>query len=675
MSISTRTKVKPPTSISATYSIASNGSLVAKIGWTPAVSAWPNSYHVLYKGNEELISSLSATTYRDTSVVEGEDAVYAVSTVNVNEIEGAVGELAQVHIPSYPVWETGWSLTLDRSASASVVTRCQDPEDLSLTFSRIGGTAPAQVTVSAAGDVDTGSTAAGSYLLGIRASNGFLTSDTTMSLTVVVPVQQPNLPQNFNMTASGDTISLSWQAPSGGATVTDYDADYSSVGPNGPWTPLTVNGPAVFSASVSGLANGTYYGRVEAKANGISSGFVTDSCVVNVPTQTRRQPFAAATFSTGNISAQPTAISNETGRLNSGLYVRTLPTNQSGTSAISTGNGGVFGTNSIYDTHVYSSKVVSETDTNGVLRTDTVTPREPAVSNYFLGSRIYRASPHTDMGPNRHYDQLNGSTTHVDADCKPRSSFSFDNPAAYGVEWDTEYWFGWSIYAPRSHQHESFRTGGTNNGPMLFVVNPSNASATHCTLNAIVPTAAQGWRNASNNALVSATSETHWCFIFNTNANSSTEGGSSVTKISLGSMEPDLGKWTDFVFRFRWNPFSGTGSVSSGGFTFQRGQGLIQIWKSTGAVDGNGNRTISEGSPTYNYAGPCGLLPANSTARLQNQCRVYLFGLNSTITTTSRTHPVDYFFSSIRWGYATGPKVALWQPDGAMRFSDVVPSS
>jgi hypothetical protein len=279
------------------------------------------------------------------------------------------------------------------------------------------------------------------------------------------------------------------------------------------------------------------------------------------------------------------------------------------------------------------------------------------------------------MGTNKHYDGLNGSDgVHVDADCKPRCAFDFNNDAAYGFGWDTEVWFGWSIYLPRSWQHETFRTGQTSNGPMMMTINPSTASATHMTLNLIVPTAGQNWRNASNGNLVSATNETHWCIIHNLDPSSTTESGATPTKVSLGSIVPDMGKWTDLVFRLRFNPFAVAPGAPVNGYTMRGNTGLIHIWKSTGAVDGNGNRTISEANPTYQFNGPCGLRPHPSN-KLTFSSRVYMFGLNSTITTTSRTHPLWAGIDEMRWGFAEGSNVGTWQSGAATGFDDVVPNS
>jgi hypothetical protein len=241
MSLFARTKVKQPVTISATYSIVSVGVFVAKVGWTRATSAWPNSYDVIYKNGEELATDLLVTNYRDTSVSQGESLSYAVSTVNVNEIESVARASAAVRIPSYPVWQTGWSLSIDQSNTASIASRASDPDGDALTFSKVGGTVPGTVTVSSAGVVTVGSTSGGSYSLILRASDGVLSADTTVTLTVNEVVTVPNPPINFSANpASSTELDLTWQAPASGPPPTDYDLDFSLIGASGPWTPITI---------------------------------------------------------------------------------------------------------------------------------------------------------------------------------------------------------------------------------------------------------------------------------------------------------------------------------------------------------------------------------------------------------------------------------------------------
>ncbi len=61
---------------------------------------------------------------------------------------------------------------------------------------------------------------------------------------------------------------------------------------------------------------------------------------------------------------------------------------------------------------------------------------------------------------------------------------------------------------------------------------------------------------------------------------------------------PDLGKWTDFVIRFRVNPFSVATNPAKAGIpdsidqVFEGNKGIFQLWKSEGNVDGQGNRKM-----------------------------------------------------------------------------------
>lgn len=85
-----------------------------------------------------------------------------------------------------PVW-SAFSLTIEAGNAESIVARASDPEGVQLAFSRVGGTAPSGVTCSVAGIVTVPSgTTAGAYTLTLRASDGSLTADTTVNLTVTV---------------------------------------------------------------------------------------------------------------------------------------------------------------------------------------------------------------------------------------------------------------------------------------------------------------------------------------------------------------------------------------------------------------------------------------------------------------------------------------------------------
>ncbi len=278
MSLSTRTKVKPPGNLSVTYS--ASGGFAANITWTPIESGKPIDYYVIYRDGDELASGLLSASYRDSSVVEGRDYYYSVATVNVSETESAPSPSELLEVPAYPVWDSGISLTIVHGQTASIASKCTDPRGLSLTFTRSGGTAPSGATINSAGLISvSASTAAGVYTLLSDASNGILSSTSgSISLTVQAAAVAPDVPINFVAQAISSTrIDLTWSAAVTGVAPDDYDLDYSTVGSSGPWTSMPFSGTAT-TKSHTGLSAGTdYYYRLRANKSGLSSAYVSSS--------------------------------------------------------------------------------------------------------------------------------------------------------------------------------------------------------------------------------------------------------------------------------------------------------------------------------------------------------------------------------------------------------------
>lgn len=259
MTLGARTKVKPPTQISATYSAL--GGFAINLRWTPVDSGFPASYYVLYRNNAELVSGLTSASYRDTAVVEGGSYAYAVSTVNVNETESVANGPVNVALPSFPVWQTNWSLSMDQNTTESIASRASDPGGATLTFSRTGGTAPALVTVDTDGTVHTGAAAGGTYTLIVSADNGELTSSYTIPMTVTIPIQAPEAPTLTASPLSTTEIALSWQRSPTGQAPTSYRLQRSPVPVPGTWT--TIYEGAALSFTDTGLSRSTtYYYRV-----------------------------------------------------------------------------------------------------------------------------------------------------------------------------------------------------------------------------------------------------------------------------------------------------------------------------------------------------------------------------------------------------------------------------
>jgi hypothetical protein len=132
-----------------------------------------------------------------------------------------------------------------------------------------------------------------------------------------------------------------------------------------------------------------------------------------------------------------------------------------------------------------------------------------------------------------------------------------------------------------------------------------------------------------------------------------------------------------------FNPF--TTATTVGGFTYRANTGALEIWKSSGPVDGNGDRGIPEGS-TYTAAGGGKIYSVtsggvgcrkhiDSTKLLQFFPQCYYYGLRNGIT-SSRTHSVWLGFDAIRFGFGEdwNGSFAL-QNNAASGFTDVLPGN
>jgi hypothetical protein len=160
--------------------------------------------------------------------------------------------------------------------------------------------------------------------------------------------------------------------------------------------------------------------------------------------------------------------------------------------------------------------------------------------------------------------------------------------------------------------------------------------------------------------------EAHWFLRIYTNDQSVLEDDNHVQVVDLGPVNADIGRWTDFVVRYRWNPFSVTTNPADKGISDSKDQvyegkkGILQLWKAEGPVGSDGNRKLALKVDKVNQ--PVGLVP-HSTEKIRHYWRIYKFGWLSNPTTL--THSVWFGFDEIRQG--------LVNRDGTT-FADVVPA-
>lgn len=304
-----------------------------------------------------------------------------------------------------------------------------------------------------------------------------------------------------------------------------------------------------------------------------------------------------------------------------GFYVATLPENQSGNEFLHSGQSD-FGPTSGADTRVVRSEEIGG---------ETVMPRS---GEYFLRSEVYRT---------KNYLELNGYAKN-----RPRSKI-YMSDESHRIEFDNEGFVGFSIYVPKNFENE-LGVKDHRGESMLFVMN-TNSTRTLLSLGV--------WVQGSD-------TEAHWFVRANTSSNSTQEDGAKMEVFDLGPVRPDIGKWTDFVFRYRFNPFAVATNPAAKGIPDSRNQmfegnkGILQVWKAEGATNQEGNRTMALRVDKVNQ--PVGLVP-HSTDGIKHLWRIYKYGWLSNPTTL--THPVWFGFDEIRQG--------LVERDGTS-FADVAPS-
>ena len=318
----------------------------------------------------------------------------------------------------------------------------------------------------------------------------------------------------------------------------------------------------------------------------------------NAPAWASDGVFLEANFESGAI--QP----NSSRETQDSFYIKTLPNPQIDGEGISTGSGG-FGPETNWDTRVVRREIIGA---------DTILPRK---GDYFLRSAIYWE---------KDYNVLNNFR----AD-KPRSTINFAGTGAgKAFEHDEEAWIGFSIFLPSNWEHEHGRYDHRGSVMLLSVSDQPRAAS---------PVALNIWTPPDSET-------SHWQVRIHIN-DTAVEGSSQSQEwVSLGSIQPDLGKWTDFVFRIRSNPFTTSTNPAKEGIPnsmdklFEGDRGILEVWKSDGS-----QRAITQKISRVNT--PIGYVP-HATRPIEVSFRVYKYAWRNNPTTVKG--PVWVGFDEIRYG-------------------------
>jgi hypothetical protein len=215
---------------------------------------------------------------------------------------------------------------------------------------------------------------------------------------------------------------------------------------------------------------------------------------------------------------------------------------------------------------------------------------------------------------------------------KPRSLIGL---GGHKFDFDTEGYLGFSVFVPRNFEDETGTKGEMGN-TMLVSTNATPKSSFFL-LNVFVPT---------------GKNEAHWFLSYRLDDGSAYER--SETKkvwVDLGPVNPDKGKWTDFVIRYRANPFASATNPATKGIayamnkTYQGNKGILQLWKGQGPVGLDGDREMALKVNKVNT--PVGLVP-HATNKFTHTFRIYKFGWHKNPTAVKG--PVWFGFDAIRYG-------------------------
>jgi hypothetical protein len=280
-----------PSNLTATVS----GSVVT-LSWTaPAAGDAPTSYQVQAgssTGQTNIATFDTGTTATTLAVFNVPAGTYFVriravnsagASVASNEVQVVVGgapPCAAISPPSGLVATiSGSTVTLSWSAPTSGCTptsyiiQAGSTPGLSNLANFDTGTAATSFVASNVG--------AGTYYVRIQsaAAGVVSTSSTEIAFTVGSCGSVPGAPTNLRASVSGSTVSLNWDAPSGGCPATSYLLQAGSTSGASNIANSVVGGTSLVA---SGVANGTYYIRVIA-VNAVGQSAASNEIVVTLP--------------------------------------------------------------------------------------------------------------------------------------------------------------------------------------------------------------------------------------------------------------------------------------------------------------------------------------------------------------------------------------------------------
>lgn len=294
-----------------------------------------------------------------------------------------------------------------------------------------------------------------------------------------------------------------------------------------------------------------------------------------------------------------------------------------GNSQFPNGGAGGYGPSIDSDLRLVASEVVGG---------ETILPRK---GSYFLrGAMYYNKVQDGSFAPGfkKDYNILSGGVVGdiYGSNDKPRWNIGYPS-AAYLTDYDTEWWAGFSIRLPLNWSHDD-PNAANQSANMLISMTGQDTNATQITFSI------RGRQlNVSSN----------WALEYSVNPTSVLEGqpGGTTTKVNF-PCDDDVGKWTDFVLRVRFNPFSVDTNPFLAGVPNSRNQlylankGILELWKQVGP-----GRVMTKVFSQVNA--PMGLV-AHATRKIDFYIRNYKYGWKK--IPTQAASPVWMGFDEIRFG-------------------------
>jgi hypothetical protein len=262
---------------------------------------------------------------------------------------------------------------------------------------------------------------------------------------------------------------------------------------------------------------------------------------------------------------------------------------------------------------------------SGTIGADTNVPSRSG--SFFFRNRTWYIKPYDINGRVSTGNLKGGNSGHN----KPRGEIQWPTPST-GIIYphsDEEFWYGLSIYWPTDYVHH-LDVGGTQSGNLITSIGTNTKENGIGSFEVFRP----GKYGTSGGIAVGEIGESDigiWGVEIKMN-DAGLEGVKSPLTVethSLGPIDDDLGLWTDFVFRIRWNPFSvQTNPALDLGFgknqVYEANTGIYQVWKSTGPyIDGNRNRLMQLVLDKQNE--PVGTVP-DVDDELDFSIRQYMYG-------------------------------------------------